>query len=268
MQYNDIQIFGGAEFALRQNKAKEAINLHYHDHFEFFYTEGGGAVYSSQGINYNLSKGNLLIIPPFTFHQLVQYHKTSFDRLVLHISVDKSTKIAKNLSLKETLLMHLNWSEQEKLAQLLKDLLKESEIKKLGYEIVQESLINQILVLISRNSDIIIQKQSITKKEDLIYKCVEYIDNNYMHNLSLESIATHFYLDKYNLSHKFSQQVGSSLYQYIIKKRLLEAIKLMDKGMSINESASSCGFCDYTNFYKCFKKYYGVSPRKYKQYSL
>ncbi len=265
MQYNDIQIFGGAEFALRQNKAKEAINLHYHDHFEFFYIENGGIVYSSHGINYNLSKGDLLIIPPFTLHQLVQYHKTTFDRLVLHISVDKATKIAKNISLKETQLMHLNWSEQEKLTQLLKDLLKESEAKKLGYEIMQESLISQILVLISRNSDIIIQKQFSSGKEDLIGKCVEYIDANYMHNLSLESIADYFYLDKYNLSHRFSQQVGSSLYQYIIKKRLLEAIKLMEKGISINEASNKSGFNDYTNFYKCFKKYYGVSPRIYKK---
>ena len=32
----------------------------------------------------------------------------------------------------------------------------------------------------------------------------------------------------------------------------------------MEEAALSCGFCDYSAFYRAFKKEYGISPREYK----
>ena len=32
----------------------------------------------------------------------------------------------------------------------------------------------------------------------------------------------------------------------------------------MEETALECGFCDYSAFYRAFKKEYGISPREYK----
>ena len=33
----------------------------------------------------------------------------------------------------------------------------------------------------------------------------------------------------------------------------------------MEEVALTCGFCDYSAFYRAFKKEYGISPREYKK---
>ena len=33
----------------------------------------------------------------------------------------------------------------------------------------------------------------------------------------------------------------------------------------MEEVALTCGFCDYSAFYRAFKKEYGISPKEYKK---
>ena len=81
-----------------------------------------------------------------------------------------------------------------------------------------------------------------------------------MDDLSLELLASKFYVSKYHLSHEFGKAMGTGVYRYIMLKRLLVARQLLLKGMSAGEVCSKCGFKDYTNFYRAFKDEYGISP--------
>ena len=96
----------------------------------------------------------------------------------------------------------------------------------------------------------------------LVSQVLRLIDEHYSEELSLESIAANFFVSKYHLSHEFSRAVGTSVYRYIMIKRLLMARQLLLGGMSPSEVYGRCGFKDYTNFYRAFKAEYGVSPRE------
>jgi AraC-like DNA-binding protein len=57
--------------------------------------------------------------------------------------------------------------------------------------------------------------------------------------------------------------VGTSIYRYVIFRRLLQARELMSAGEPPGEVYQLCGFGDYANFYRAFKGEYGISPREF-----
>ena len=96
-----------------------------------------------------------------------------------------------------------------------------------------------------------------------VSKVIDYVNLHYGEQLSLDMLAERFFVSKYHLSHEFNRQVGTSIYRYIQKKRLLIARQLMAQGKRPNEVYSACGFGDYAGFYRAFKAEYGTGPREY-----
>ena len=90
-----------------------------------------------------------------------------------------------------------------------------------------------------------------------------YISEHYNEKLTLQDLADQFYVSKYHLSHEFSARVGTSVYRYIILKRLLAAREQIADGAPPSEVYQNCGFQDYANFYRAFKTEYGISPKEF-----
>ena len=57
--------------------------------------------------------------------------------------------------------------------------------------------------------------------------------------------------------------VGTSVHRYILQKRLIMARQMMASGRPTSEVYQHCGFGDYSNFYRAFRKEYQISPREY-----
>ena len=92
---------------------------------------------------------------------------------------------------------------------------------------------------------------------------VQYIEEHYQEELTLDMLANKFYINKYHLSHTFQRVVGTSVYRYIIKKRLMIATEMLSGGFPPTQVYQYCGFGDYANFYRAFKMAYGVNPKEY-----
>ena len=92
---------------------------------------------------------------------------------------------------------------------------------------------------------------------------LQHISQHLHEELSVEQIAGDFYVSKYHLSHAFTREVGVSVYRYIMMRRLLMARQLLSAGEPAGQVCRSCGFSDYTSFYRAFKSEYGVSPRDF-----
>ena len=82
--------------------------------------------------------------------------------------------------------------------------------------------------------------------------------------LTLEKLAAACYVSKYYLSHTFTKEVGVSIYRYILLRRLLLARQLLAAGEPAGTVCRSCGFTDYTSFYRAFRSEYGISPKNAK----
>ena len=92
---------------------------------------------------------------------------------------------------------------------------------------------------------------------------LRYIDQHFTEQLSLDDLAGRFYISKYHLLREFRDFTGTTIHQYLIRKRIVHAQLLLQRGMSAAEVVSACGFSDYTGFYRAFKKLSGVSPHQY-----
>ena len=108
----------------------------------------------------------------------------------------------------------------------------------------------------------------VMKEKDLYEKVLDYVDLHLEDDLSLERLSELFYVSKYYLAHNFKDQLGYSLHQYIIKKRLAACRDAILMNEKISEVCLRYGFKDYTVFYKAFKKEFGVSPKEYKEISM
>ena len=94
----------------------------------------------------------------------------------------------------------------------------------------------------------------------------DYIKANYMHQISISSLANAVNLNSRYLSRIFKEARGITIQEYIIKKRINKAKELLSQGLSVSETALFVGYHDPFTFSKIFKKYTGMSPSLYKGY--
>ncbi|MDT3995675.1 AraC family transcriptional regulator, partial [Mammaliicoccus fleurettii] len=101
------------------------------------------------------------------------------------------------------------------------------------------------------------------KLSSLIYKVKQYIDQHYHERLSLNSVASQFYISPEHLSREFSKQMGTTFIQYLKETRLFQATyALLFSQFKVEQIANSHGFSSYHNFNRQFKEQFHVTPNQ------
>lgn len=109
-----------------------------------------------------------------------------------------------------------------------------------------------------------------TSKTDTIFNPVisikNYIDNNYLSVITLDSLSKQFYLNKYTMMRQFKSTYKQNIISYYRNKRI-EYAKQILKSTSISVSALSekLSFSDIYSFTRFFKTYVGCSPTAYRK---
>ena len=105
-------------------------------------------------------------------------------------------------------------------------------------------------------------KENKNKRNKLdITKIKEYVDLNYLDEISLEKTADMFSISKEYLSKLFKSEYKISFSKYIIKLRMEKAMNLvLDLNIPLKDIPEASGFFDNAHFYKTFKRYYEKTP--------
>ena len=98
---------------------------------------------------------------------------------------------------------------------------------------------------------------------------IQFIEENLDTKLTLAIIAEKAHFSPFHFHRLFSLVVEETPNNFIIRKRLESAASslLHQKEKTITEIAEAIGFGNLSSFSKAFKKFYGISPNKFKEES-
>lgn len=103
------------------------------------------------------------------------------------------------------------------------------------------------------------------RSETVISKAMDYIDENYTKNISLDDVSKVVNISPYYFSKLFKEEAGVNFIDYLTKKRIDYAKELLeDNEYSIKEVCVMCGYSDPNYFSRIFKKKEGVTPSEYR----
>ena len=125
--------------------------------------------------------------------------------------------------------------------------------------------LNDLLTLLMESSWHQGNSSNAPKKMD-ISLVKSFLDEHYSEKLSLESVASHFFIDKHYLARLFKEQYGVTLVTYLQQVRITHAKRMLrftDK--SIEEIGLECGIGELNYFSRVFKKLEGVSPSEFRR---
>ncbi|WP_286316015.1 AraC family transcriptional regulator [Romboutsia ilealis] len=258
-----------------RDKKDIKFQYHHHDFSKIVILIDGDLTYYIEGKAYILKPWDILFINKNEIHKPVINPNKYYERIVIWLNPDFMAKYAQGnnnllkcfeVAIKNNYnLLRLNIKSIEIIKNIIKDIQGCDNSNEFGSEILKESLFVQLMVLMNR---LFLNSDKNRDLEDIQYdKTIEgvlnYINSNLENDLSIDTIASNFFISKYYLMRKFKSQIGSSIHNYIIQKRLILAKSLISEGLTMSNVCSKCGFNDYSSFVRAFKKVYGVSPSNY-----
>ena len=259
-------------FRYRDRKMKN-VGVHHHDFYEVYFFLGGKVNFRVQGQFYRLEPGDLLLINPHELHEAQVAPEEQYERIVLWIDrgflreldcadCDLAACFDRTAP-NHTNLLRPDPMQRAVLQNILEQMTEEYYGNRFASGLCARGLLLQFLVEINRMVQKVPENVMQHENPDIISRVLSYIGTHYQEPITLQSLAAVFYISQYYLSHEFSRRVGTSVYRYIIFKRLMYAREMMDDGVSPGNVYQLCGFGDYANFYRAFKSEFGLSPKEY-----
>lgn len=256
-----------------KNLAK--VEPHTHDYYEFyFFIEGDVSMQVGDTI-YPVRFGDAMLIPPqMPHHAIIHNQEVSYRRFVFWISKNFYDRL-KQISPIYTYAMdyanahkqyvcHLDRITFTSVQSKILRLLEEMQSDHFGKELQIALYVDDFILNINRTVYNMVEPRKRSGNGSLYANLVDYIEDHLDEELSLDRLATRFYVSKYHVTHVFKDNLGLSIHQYITKKRLALCQEAIRTKMSIGEIYQTYGFGDYSSFYRAFKKEYGISPKEYR----
>ena len=249
---------------------------HTHPYYEFYFFIGGEVSIEIDNDIFPLSSGDLVIIPPgIPHHAVVLDNKKYYQRFVLWISNRYVLDLCSDsqdynyifsvMSANKQFVHHYDQIAFNALQTKIFGIIQEINQDRFGKAVKLNILISDLLIDINRKAYEQKNPLLIRREASLYQNLITYIENNLTKPFTLEDIAAEFYVSKYHISHLVKDNLGISLHQYILKKRLELFKDYLRETGDLQEAYQKCGFTEYSVFFRAFKKEYGISPSSYKR---
>lgn len=259
-------------FHLKDNSDTQ-FEHHYHDFNKIVILILGNVIYNIEGKSYKLMPWDILFVPCNQVHKPIIEPGEEYERIVIwindaflkeHSNAENDLLTCFNLARENRHLLRVCKESINSIKSILSKIEAEVNNVQFGSYILCNALFVELMVYINRFQIRPDQHVEIeVKYDEQIQKVIQYINSNLGSDLSIDTLAKKFYINKYYLMHKFKANTGCSIHSYVNNKRIQKCAAYIIDGKSPAEAASECGFNDYSNFARAFSKILGISPGKY-----
>jgi len=261
-----IWVDDGFEFYHRTTRDRNHKTIsHFHDVHEMYYLVKGSTKYFIGNEIFVLSAGEIAFVPKGIFHNTNNECKRDIERILLEFDdefVGESyIPYIRNLSKNKHVIFPA--TELPKIQEILNRIAEESQKINHDYQEMQKLYLRQLLIFISRYR-LKDSKSKSSESQALIESIMKYISENVGADLSLKNLSCKYNISPNHLSKQFKNISGLPLSEYINISRIAAAEKILKSGKyPITRVATECGFNDSNYFAAVFKKYKGITPKKY-----
>ncbi len=260
--------------------------MHRHEFIEVVYILSGEAVHTVGDKEYTVRCGDITLINCGVPHKFtpVENEKESFVAYDLMFMPDffdaASIRMTNFEALRNSFLFYsLFPSEQSSspdmyvpakkyaaYGSLFTEIYQEYTAKEKGYiELIRAYVIELIIRLfrdIEKAGDALLSQS----KRETVQRAVQYIEENYNLNLSVDKIAAQVFLGPDYFRKLFKEVTGLPVSAFQQQLRIDEACRLLrTTDIPIKDIGSEVGYNDPKSFYEIFKKLVGKTPKEYKE---
>jgi AraC family transcriptional regulator len=249
-----------AAFAITESVYPRGLILPQHCHSHAYLSFVLAGTYMERYANRECicSEGALRFLPPSELHEndygagarclLVKIEPSALERLGEHSPVLSSPGEVAGLA--------SSWLANR----LYREFAAEDDVAPLAME--------GVLLEILAESARAIGEGSATHAPAWLRRVKEAVEDTYLQAPSLADLAAIAGVHPVHLSREFRKHYQSTIGEYIRKRRIEHACKLLvNSGTALSEIALTCGFSDQSHFCAMFKGHTGLTPAKFRDMS-
>lgn len=243
---------------------------HFHSAVEVLLTLEGCVDYLVDGRHYAVQKGDVLIVPPESTHELSMDAGSSRYLFLFEPDAVLSMRDVRGMASGFNRVFHLR-DGSEAHVRIRELLLKAVEVYKKGdlmWNMVCYSYLMRVYAVLGQQYLAAASRrraQAQHVESEVIAAAMNYINNHYMENLTLNDVADFSGFSRFYFSRSFKKQTGFSFKDYLCEKRLQVASELLTgTNTPMKDIAIQSGFGSVATFNRVFRDNKGCTPTKYR----
>ena len=246
-----------------------SFSLHHHeDLLEISLVTSGKAYFECDRIRYTLIPGDLVIKNAGALHSEYSSPEEGFEQYCLGLSGVGEPGMPANSLIPDGISPVIHTGKAFDYLRTMTAYLYEinSDPAAISTKLARETIEHEysLIKLMVANT---VEESRQASFSPMISDVLDYIDSSAGEPMSLKSLAGHFYVSTYYLAHKFKEETGFTVNQYILNRKLGMAQKsLVFSDRPIKEIAADSGYSNLQYFYSVFKKHTGYTPAEMRHY--
>ena len=230
---------------------------HAHPEYELLLFLSGDADCTVDHMRHVLRPGELVLIPPLSYHFVTVTSDSPYERLVIDFS---------DCGLPDDILGRVFSSPRivdTAVSESIREIFRRMDNYAQRFSGTARSLLARnltaelICLLDTENAPLTGEFSGVSR---VLEEAMHYIDSHIDTITGLDELCAHLYLSRAYLHRLFRSSMGISPMRYITDKRLLLAQSRLRLGEKPTQVCSACGFGDYSAFYRAYRAYFGHSP--------
>ena len=242
--------------------------MHTHDVLELYYFLSGDCTYLIEGTAYRLKPHDIIFKRPLEAHKLiVNSPDVPYERVGITLPIDLFNSIDNDnvfeMLMRRPLGTNNRFTADDFGNSLCVDML--TDIARHGKTMTRTELLSRIFVIVSEADRVLKQKNHTPQQEQRATsvgaRLIDYTNEHLFTDITMKQLTDRFFLSYSQINRIFKQHTGTSARQYITAKRLLTARDRIRHGASPADACYSCGYNDYSTFYRAYVQYFGHPPK-------